>query len=38
MINFAIGFVIGAVAAVISPPVFRYVADKVAQLRARFTL
>lgn len=36
MINFSLGFVAGAAAAVMSPWVFNYVADKIAQVKAYF--
>lgn len=35
MISFLLGFASGSVAAVISPKVYRYVADKVADAKAR---
>lgn len=35
MINFAIGFITGAALAVMYPPVFRFVAAKVAQVKAK---
>jgi hypothetical protein len=36
MIPFLLGFICGAVAAVVSPPVFRFVSDKVADAKDRF--
>lgn len=35
MINFAIGFITGAALAVMYPPVFRFVAAKVAQVKSK---
>jgi hypothetical protein len=37
MINFALGFIAGASCAVLFPPVFKYVAAKLAALKAKLS-
>lgn len=35
MFNFALGFIAGAAVAVAYPPVFRFVAEKIAQIKGK---
>lgn len=37
MFELLVGMVIGAVLAVVSPPVFKYVAEKVTKIKAKIT-